>query len=245
MREIDIPPSVRVIKDGAFQSTDLKRIHLPYGLKNIGDEVFRNCDRLNDVYIPETVEHIGTAPFRECLHIKKFHGKYASNDGTCLIYNGNLISVVEGIRTMDDWRLPNSVCRIGNYAFSLFYDLKSLNLSENIIEIGKGAFHGCEDVQFIKLPSSIKEIKSLTFAHCHAISHVDIPSSVEIIEKAAFFHCASLSSITLSASLKKISGNFFIGCSCLKTLYIPAGTREHFMKILSKGKHELLVELEK
>ena len=41
----------------------MKDINLPEGLKEIGDEAFYDCNSLESIYIPESVEKIGKRAF--------------------------------------------------------------------------------------------------------------------------------------------------------------------------------------
>ena len=54
--EIELPSSLRVIEDGAFESCKaLKTVKMKDGVTHIGDNAFRNCRNLKDIYIPNSV----------------------------------------------------------------------------------------------------------------------------------------------------------------------------------------------
>lgn len=96
----------------------------------------------------------------------------------------------------------------------------------------------------IVIPDGCKRIGAAAFKGM-PIEGMQLPDSLEYIGESAFENCGELEEIIIPDSVKSIGKEAFRSCFCLKTLYIPAGTRNHFMKILSKGKHKLLVELEK
>lgn len=49
--DIVLPPTINEIKTGAFVGcTDLRRITIPKQVKKIGEDTFKGCDRLEDVY---------------------------------------------------------------------------------------------------------------------------------------------------------------------------------------------------
>ena len=58
---VKLPPSMRIIERGAFDScTTLRHITLPSGLKEIHDAAFRNT-RISRLYIPDTVTFVGSS----------------------------------------------------------------------------------------------------------------------------------------------------------------------------------------
>ena len=63
--EISLPESLRELCEGAFYSNSgFEQIKIPYGVETIGDYAFGQCDMLEQVYIPVTVNHIGINGFK-------------------------------------------------------------------------------------------------------------------------------------------------------------------------------------
>ena len=63
--EIDLPGSLRELCEGAFYSNSgFEQIKIPNGVETIGDYAFGQCDMLEQVYIPVTVNHIGINGFK-------------------------------------------------------------------------------------------------------------------------------------------------------------------------------------
>ena len=66
---IDIPPSVRAIKKGAFEAcSNLRTAILNNGLEEIGVEAFSGC-ALERIDIPPTVREIDETAFEECSNL--------------------------------------------------------------------------------------------------------------------------------------------------------------------------------
>jgi hypothetical protein len=67
-----IPPSVRTIELGSFQSCrSLESLTLNDGLVTIGQSAFAGCSALTEVTIPGTVEALEYYAFRDCDNLKK------------------------------------------------------------------------------------------------------------------------------------------------------------------------------
>lgn len=63
--ELELPESLREICEGAFYgNSGFEQIKIPYGVETIGDYAFGQCDMLESVYIPVTVQSIGVNGFK-------------------------------------------------------------------------------------------------------------------------------------------------------------------------------------
>lgn len=68
---LNIPGNVRIIGDAAFSFNKIKTLKLNNGLKEIGSSAFSLGDRIDNVYVPDSVTDIGSGAFnvRESLRI--------------------------------------------------------------------------------------------------------------------------------------------------------------------------------
>ena len=90
---------------------------------------------MHSVSLPNTVQHIGVAAFRDCKNLEKvtgtsglkFIGREAFKDCTAL----------------QSIELPEGLLHIGSMAFSGCKALKSLTIPESVSQIGKDAFADC------------------------------------------------------------------------------------------------------
>lgn len=152
--------SVIKFSDGAFVGTAVENIILPNGLTSITDCMFMWCDKLNSIYVPDSVTYIGLWAFQKAkfTSINIPNGITAIKEGTfneCV----NLKSVVipDGVKTIDDYAfekcssltsitIPNSVTSIGNWAFCKCSSLTSVTYNGTITQwnsITKGVnWHG-------------------------------------------------------------------------------------------------------
>lgn len=128
--------SVISIGDRAFYSCSIEDVVLPNGLQTIGDRAFWKCD-LTSITIPNSVEEVGVQAF-ECWSLKEFNGKFASEDGRCLIIDETIIAYASA--SGDEYLVPENVTKIGAYTFAES-SLNSITLHENVNEIKEYAFN--------------------------------------------------------------------------------------------------------
>ena len=161
---------------------------------SIGDAAFLGCSSLTSVTIPDSVTTIGNLAFCDCSSLTEFNGKYASEDGRCLIIDGTLYSFLPAGLT--EYTIPDSVTTIGNRAFD-----------------------SCRSLTSIIIPDSVTTIGQYAFCQCHSLTSVTIPDSVITIGDAAFYVCSSLTSVTIGDSVTTIGERAFVYCSSLKEFH--------------------------
>jgi len=65
--EVIVPEGVTIIREDTFRNCNkLKYVHLPEGLRHIGEGAFAGCASLEEIVIPESVTEIESKTFNEC-----------------------------------------------------------------------------------------------------------------------------------------------------------------------------------
>ena len=136
---------------------------------------------------------------------------------------------------------PQTIRYIGDSTFYNCFQLKSIELPDNLESIGEGCF-SLSHIESIKIPDKIRVIKRNTFSHC-SLKKVIFPEELDSIESEAFCQCHGLTDIspfpegtiyigerafrmcpvneiTLPESLKYIGESAFEDCR-IQELYIP------------------------
>lgn len=244
LRYFVFPDTLRAIGNRAFFETNLVgSLIFPEGLKCIGAEAFAHGPdyRLlltGELYIPSTVEGIGSGAFRDCYFQNELvlpeHMTYLGRDafegckfmtGTARVPNGltefNLSSFPEQIG--GPLIIPQEVKRITDKAW-VYHSYTSLTLHEGLEEIGSSAFFGCGSMRgTLRIPSTVKKIGEDAFLGA-GFSYLELPEGMEIIEHLTFGYCGNLlDTLHIPSTVKQIRGEAFRDCNQLTALILPAG----------------------
>lgn len=124
--------------------------------------------------------------------------------------------------------IPDSVKRIGNWAFEDCTALKSVDFGKGVTEIGISAFCGCTSLTEIVLPDSVKIIDESAFTLCSNVTEVTLPleGALEVIGDGAFAGCSKIESIIMPDSVTYLGWGAFMKCTSLKLMALSNNLAE-------------------
>lgn len=114
--------------------------------------------------------------------------------------------------------LPNTITKIGYWAFAFNHSITSITIPVNVEKIEEKAFYDCESLITIELSDRLKHIGTNAFVDCKSLISVNLPEGLTYIGATAFQNCSILSSITIPTTVTSIGNNAFDGCTNLRTI---------------------------
>lgn len=189
---IVVPDTVSSMETGIFKNCqELVRVILPEGLRNISSYAFYNCKKLPEINIPSSVSVIGEWAFRSCAALREIY-------------------------------LPEGLTEIPSCLFMDCSSLTRCNIPASVRSIGASAFQNAPITGHLEIPYGVTSIENGTFWNTKYTS-VTIPESVVKIGGRAF-SIPTLVSVTLPSSLESLGTETFFGCSSLASIRVMATT---------------------
>lgn len=160
--ELTVPESVKTIEGWAFFGNEyLKTVNLQCNA-TVGENVFCNCTRLEDVRLNDNMLEISKGMFSGCDGLKKIklpkNLKVIGDDAF-------------GCSGLEELELPETVTTIGEEAFE-FTNLKKVALQQNVTKIGLKTFYYCNKLQKIYIPAKVTYIDMSAFENCSKLTDV-------------------------------------------------------------------------
>ena len=307
-----VAPGIKKIGSAAFEFGRMSSITIPDSVTCIEGRAFENCVSLESINIPDSVTEIASSAFEWCdkltsIQISPNHPVYECIDllivnketkeavapsggirGTYVIPEG-IKSIAgfsfQGCRKLDELYIPDSVEKIGDFAFRVdtviractgsaaqeyftvntrykFTEMSPEAFAEAIQKVKEEAANGtqseaqqwydsryegslvCGDYRYLLKADGTAEIVSVNqfiidgnipaeldgypvtsidndaFYSCSKLTTVVIPEGVTSLNYASFMSCQRLESVVLPSSLVSINRQPFHHCSNLKTIEV-------------------------
>lgn len=249
---------VERIENDAFSHCDgLTEIVIPESVRYIEYDAFMDCDGLVDVDLPDSLLELGSTAFDDCAAlVTETEGGVTYLDGWAVAAEDDLSAVTlregtvgiasslfseyDGVHTLREVHLPESLRSIGGGAFNSCTLLKEVHLPESLKSIGGGAFNGCTLLKEVVIPDAVKYIGSQAFFNSSAVitwgdapqierlgswaflgianEVLVIPDSVTVMEDAAVRDAYDLITVHIGKNVKKMLGHNFFMCNNLRTI---------------------------
>lgn len=119
---------------------------IPFGVKRIEEEVFKDLNRLEEIDLPVTVELIGPRAFDKTPWLEKKIA--AEGENTVILKN----IIINASACKGEVTIPSEVKRISGWAFANCIDLTGITFSSDRIVIEDHAFRNCIHLKRITMP---------------------------------------------------------------------------------------------
>ena len=180
--EITLPESIKTIGDAAFWESSLSKITIPASVTTIEGSAFESSE-LTEITIPETVTSLGTDVLYTCKKLETIN------------YRTPIDSIpggfAQGCVMLRHFDIPQTVRRIGEFAFS-----------------------ECEKLTGVVLPAQLETLERFAFAYCPEITYMEIPETVTTLGHGVFYQ-TGLTEASLPEHITVIPDGFYQCCTAL------------------------------
>ncbi len=224
-----VSEGIKALSDYAlYDCNDLQCVILPSSLEKIGKFAFYNCSSMERIDGLLGAREIGEYAFADCAKLKTLtFGEPLTSIG---------FSALRGCQKLTALTLPfvggsrEENTYLG-YVFGAEYpdfakghyppSLSRVVLLDSCVALGDYAFFECDTLKEIVLSKSLKSIGVRAFYGCTALWSVALPDALESIRENAFYGCDNLLSVTFGKSLRSIGINAFYRCDSLTAVVLP------------------------
>lgn len=169
---------------GDVDYSSLKSVTIPetvtyanvtYSVTEIGFRAFASCVGLTSVSIPYSVYSIGEFAFSGCtgltsIKVDKDNNTFDSRGDCNAIIETGSNTLIAGCKTTI---IPNSVTKIGAFAFYGCADLTSVTIPNSVTSIGCAAFRGCAGLSRVTIGNSVTFFGEGAFSDCTALTRIE------------------------------------------------------------------------
>lgn len=167
---------IESIGDGAFQDcSSLTGIDFPGTLTSIGSSAFQGCASLVSVPNLGKVTKMGSGAFRECKNLRASMdlSSLQSIPGYAFCYTPvKIVGLCDNLKSIGDWafiwsnvvvQLPETLEKIGNYAFYGGTLPEQFSIPDSVTSVGTAAFSGVDGVKDVTIGRGLTKIPSGMF----------------------------------------------------------------------------------
>lgn len=184
LETIYIVDTVKDIDSWAFSyCKKLKNVHIPKGIRYLAQYMFDSCVSLESIDIPSNIKIIRSDAFKGCIKLKSINVNlenqyYSSENGILFNKDKTKIEIYpEGIENRE-YQVPDTISKIGDYAFKENKYLRKIVLTDKVTLIGRESFGNMKNLKDIKIPDSVTSIDLDAFKGCKELIDFELPDTV-------------------------------------------------------------------
>lgn len=193
-----------------------------------------------DSYIrPEDILTLAQTKTKDAKYIQKFSIKsphYVEIDD--VIYTKDMNTLIVGSARLKHVEIPEGVEKITDFAF-YNSEVESIKLPDSVKRIGDEAFSHCHNLKEINLGNSVKQIGNYAFYWDENLITIELPSTLQEVESCIFVK-SGIKNVTLNEGLKNINRNAFSRTN-IEKLYIPGSVKHIGISAISENTKEIVM----
>lgn len=192
--KVVLPPTLKKIGSYAFQRTSLTSVNIPDNVETIEEAAFRQIKQLQEVHLPDSLTSLGRYAFSSCSSLRTVKIPTKLKEIPWYAF--------DGCKSLQSVELHDSITGFGDYSFRSC-DLREITLPKSTTWIGGRAFAENTNLSKVTLNEELIDIWAYAFQNT-AIDTLNCPSTLRNIYNGAFAGCRNLSQINLNEGLTRI-----------------------------------------
>lgn len=208
-RDVVIPSEIDGVKVTSISSwafygnASVESVVISDGITSIGHRVFKYCDNLRKIVLPESLTYFGDGSLCDIM-TNKYHkaewtaGPVGSGCNIEFAWTEEIPDRAFYNDFIDKITLPDTIVKIGDFALC-DSRISSIALPSGLQTIGREAFGFCKNLNGVVIPSGITKLEEMTFYFCNSLTDIEIPENVKSIGNEAFAYTDKLETITINA----------------------------------------------
>lgn len=220
-------------------------IMIEYRLTGDGAELLRMHGRAAEIHIPEEIGGVPVTAVAErafAAEREAPEAEPAAERPAALSFCMDGATSAEEGQALKRLFLPDSVRRIGAYAFAGCTSLERLHLPADLAALPEHVLDGCTALRQLALPPGLEEIGGYAFYNCRALGSLELPESVRRIGAYAFYNCRNMERVNIPRTATELHTGLFLNCDRLRELAF--GQCRHISDLISVLNHELWLTID-
>ena len=230
---VALDTSAKTCEVSVGNAKELKEIVIPetqqgFTVTSIAKNGFANCEKLESISIPKTIESIGTLAFLNCENLATI--ELAGDAALKKIAYGAFQNTAY-YNDANNWQ--NGVFYFGKYLIEAEKTMISCEIKDGTKVIAENAFYGCTTMTSLTVPASVKYIGAFAFNNCknlsvkisdlkawcsiefanHTVNPLSLSSSKLVLNGA------QVTDLYITSDITSVSDYAFYGYKALNTVY--------------------------
>jgi hypothetical protein len=201
-----------------FDESDENTFKISCNLSRIGSSVFDKWNNLTSIKLPKTLTQIDGAFAKYCPNLESIEIELGSS--RYMISGNSVVDtvsrkVIQGCNNSTLLGGENGILEIGDRAFE-GSNIKTADenlLPDSLTKLGNYAFSHCDNISVINIPNKVKQLPTQCFEYCSNLQTIYLHDEINQLGTYLFWNCSKLNNVHIPTAVTAITGGCFNGCS--------------------------------